>query len=144
MWKNFECKLSKLEHFESRFIDKYDSKYPNGLNLPDDFENEINYTDTIDVVMGQVYIITNKMTKKSFIGQTKSHIIFDSNIESINYGKYKPFGFINKFKEHVVEAYSKYNNDNVNQHLIVAIKKDDPCNFTCKMIKECKVDELDK
>ena len=42
-----------------------------------------------DKVRGEVYRITNAVTGKSYIGQTRSH--------RLNRGKYRPFGYMGRF-----------------------------------------------
>lgn len=47
-------------------------------------------------VMGHIYLITNRETNKQYVGQTLSH--------RKNRGKYRPFGYIGRFNDHVSEA----------------------------------------
>ena len=49
-------------------------------------------------IIGEIYKITNLITNKMYIGQTRSHYL--------NNGKYRPFGHIGRFKSHISE--SKY------------------------------------
>lgn len=52
--------------------------------------------ETIENVNGEIYIITNIVTKKSYVGQTVSH--------RKNRKKYRPFGYNGRFKDHISEA----------------------------------------
>jgi hypothetical protein len=47
-------------------------------------------------VIGHIYLITNKESGKSYVGQTLSH--------RKNKGKYRPFGYEGRFKDHISEA----------------------------------------
>lgn len=47
-------------------------------------------------VVGHIYLITNKQNNKRYIGQTLSH--------RKNRGKYRPFGYIGRFNDHMSEA----------------------------------------
>jgi hypothetical protein len=47
-------------------------------------------------VVGQIYLITNTQTNKKYIGQTLSH--------RKNRNKYRPFGYIGRFNDHISEA----------------------------------------
>ena len=47
-------------------------------------------------VVGHIYKITNIKTNKIYIGQTLSH--------RKNRGKYRPFGYEGRFKDHLSEA----------------------------------------
>ena len=47
-------------------------------------------------VLGHIYVITNLITKKQYVGQTVSH--------RKNRNKYRPFGFEGRFKDHISEA----------------------------------------
>lgn len=47
-------------------------------------------------VVGHIYLITNTQNNKRYVGQTLSH--------RKNRGKYRPFGYIGRFNDHVSEA----------------------------------------
>ena len=49
-------------------------------------------------VIGEIYKITNTTNGKLYIGQTRSH--------RLNHNKYRPFGYLGRFKDHIHEAYS--------------------------------------
>jgi hypothetical protein len=85
-------------------------------------------------IVGEIYKITNLLTNKMYIGQTRSHYL--------NRGKYRPFGYMGRFKSHISESKSfvKYNacrylNSSFNKHGIE--------NFTCELITTCEINDLD-
>jgi hypothetical protein len=49
-------------------------------------------------ITGEIYKITNLITNKMYIGQTRSHYL--------NKGKYRPFGHIGRFNSHISESKS--------------------------------------
>lgn len=55
-------------------------------------------------VIGEIYKITNTTNGKLYIGQTRSH--------RLNHNKYRPFGYLGRFKDHIHEANS---NKKINQ-----------------------------
>lgn len=86
-------------------------------------------------IKGEIYKITNLITNKMYIGQTRSHYL--------NNGKYRPFGYFGRFKKHLNEA----NRINMNcscRYLNSTINKYDASNFKCELITTCDVDELDE
>jgi len=46
-------------------------------------------------VVGEIYVITNTINNKKYVGQTRSH--------RLNHNKYRPFGYIGRFKDHIYE-----------------------------------------
>lgn len=89
--------------------------------------------DEYDKVTGEIYKITNNINNKSYIGQTRSH--------RLNHSKYRPFGFLGRFKDHIHEASS--NKKNQSRYLNSSLLKYGNENFICEKILTCKVDELD-
>ena len=84
-------------------------------------------------VVGEIYKITNTTNGKLYIGQTRSH--------RLNHNKYRPFGYLARFKDHIHEAHS--NKKNQSRYLNSAILKYGIDNFTCEKILSCEVSELD-
>jgi group I intron endonuclease len=84
-------------------------------------------------VVGEIYKITNTINEKVYIGQTRSH--------RLNHGKYRIFGSLGRFNDHINEANS--NKQNQCRCLNNALKKYGKDNFTCHTIHTCEVDELD-
>jgi group I intron endonuclease len=89
--------------------------------------------DEFDKVVGEIYIITNLITNKCYVGQTRSH--------RKNHEKYRPFGYLGRFKGHIHEAYST--KTNACKFLNSTILKHGTENFKCEKILTCAVDELD-
>lgn len=85
-------------------------------------------------VKGEIYKITNNNTGKSYIGQTRTH--------RLNHGKYRPFGYLGRFKDHICEAHS--NKKNQSWYLNSSILKHGADNFNCELILTCEVEELDE
>jgi len=88
-----------------------------------------------DKVTGEIYLITNINENKSYVGQTRSH--------RLNKGKYRPFGSIGRFKDHISEA---INNTKKYQcvYLNNAIRKYGSANFKFELIEKCEVINLNK
>jgi hypothetical protein len=87
-----------------------------------------------DKVIGEIYKITNVVNNHVYIGQTRSH--------RLNKNKYRPFGYMGRFKDHVNECNS--NKKNVCRYLNSAINKYGVENFKCEKILECEIDKLDE
>jgi len=77
-----------------------------------------------------IYLITNLITKKQYVGQTKEY-----------YNK-KYNGIEGRFKRHIYDALKKYNIDNKNS-LPYAIKIYGETNFNIEKIKKCLSDKAD-
>ena len=90
--------------------------------------------DEIDKVVGEIYKMTNTTNGKIYIGQTRSH--------RLNHNKYRPFGYLGRFKDHISEANS--NKKNNSRYLNHALRKYGKDCFTCEKIHTCKVNELDE
>jgi group I intron endonuclease len=89
--------------------------------------------DDNNKVVGEIYKITNITNDKSYIGQTRSH--------RLNRGKYRPFGYLGRFRDHISE--SKSNKKNCSRYLNYAFRKYGIHNFSCEIIDICQVEELD-
>ena len=85
-------------------------------------------------IIGEVYKITNLITNKMYIGQTRSHYL--------NNGKYRPFGHMGRFKKHLNEA-SRINVNCSCRYLNSTINKYGATNFKCELINTCNINELD-
>lgn len=85
-----------------------------------------------DEVLGEIYKITNTVTNKCYIGQTRSH--------RLNHKKYRPFGYLGRFKDHISEAFS--NKKNMSRYLNSSIQKYGPDNFKCERLLICEIEEL--
>jgi len=91
-------------------------------------------SDEFHKVEGEIYKITNKVTGKCYVGQTRSH--------RLNHGKYRPFGHLGRFRDHISEANS--NKPNQSRYLNSSLLKYGSDNFMCEKLITCKVDELDE
>ena len=87
-----------------------------------------------DKVVGEIYKITNTTNGKLYIGQTRSH--------RLNHNKYRPFGYLGRFKDHIHEANS--NKKNQSRYLNSAILKYGIESFSCDKILTCDVSQLDE
>jgi hypothetical protein len=96
-------------------------------------EYKILEKNEFDKVTGEIYKITNAVTNKHYIGQTRSH--------RLNHGKYRPFGYIGRFKDHISETFS--NKKNTCKYLNSSIAKYGKEQFTCELLIRCGVVELD-
>ena len=96
--------------------------------------NMILNKDEIDKVVGEIYKMTNTTNGKHYIGQTRSH--------RLNHDKYRPFGYLGRFKDHIHEAHS--NKKHNSRYLNSALRKYGEECFTCELIHTCKVSELNE
>lgn len=86
-------------------------------------------------IKGEIYQITCNISQKSYIGQTVSH--------RKNKGKYRPFGSLGRFKDHISEA---TNNTKKKQctYLNNAIRKYGENQFEYKLIEQCDISKLNE
>ena len=91
--------------------------------------------DSLEKVYGLIYMMTNSKTGMKYVGQTVSH--------RKNKGKYRPFGVIGRFNDHVSEA---INNTKKKQcsFLNNAIRKYGKEDFVVETLEICKISELDQ
>jgi len=85
-------------------------------------------------VMGHIYLITNVATDKRYVGQTLSH--------RKNRGKYRPFGYVGRFKDHISEAICNSKKKQCT-YLNNAIRLYGKESFRVELILRCPRDELD-
>lgn len=90
-------------------------------------------SDEFHKVEGEIYKITNTITNKSYVGQTRTH--------RLNHNKYRPFGSTGRFRDHVSEANS--NKKNQSRYLNSSLLKHGSDKFTCEKLLTCSLDELD-
>lgn len=88
-----------------------------------------------DQVLGEIYMITNAVNNKKYVGQTVTH--------RLNKGKYRPFGSLGRFKDHISEA---TNNTKKKQcwYLNNAINLHKHENFSVELLKRCPITQLDE
>lgn len=90
--------------------------------------------DSKDDVKGEIYCITNTVNQKKYIGQTVTH--------RKNRGKYRPFGSIGRFKDHVSEAVCNTKRKQC-WYLNSAIRKHGTEVFVVDVLEQCELSELD-
>lgn len=86
-------------------------------------------------VIGHIYIITNTKNDKCYVGQTLSH--------RKNRGKYRPFGYEGRFKDHISEALCNSKKKQCT-YLNNAIRLYGKESFNVSLITTCSKDEIDK
>ena len=86
-------------------------------------------------VIGQIYLIKNTITNKNYVGQTLSH--------RKNHKKYRPFGFIGRFKDHLSEAICNTKKKQCT-YLNNAIRLYGKDAFQVELIFTCPKEELDQ
>ena len=96
-------------------------------------ENEILPLESRSKIFGLIYIIKNTETGLNYVGQTVSH--------RKNRGKYRPFGILGRFKDHVSEA---INNTKRKQcsYLNNAIRKYGSTSFQVELLEVCALECL--
>jgi hypothetical protein len=90
--------------------------------------------DQPELRYGQIYIIKCKATGKNYVGQVVSH--------RKNHGKYRFFGIIGRFNDHISEAIrntKKYSCKYLNS----AIRKYGADQFTVELLENCDYDDMD-
>lgn len=85
-------------------------------------------------VRGLIYIITNTLNNKQYVGQTVSH--------RKNKGKYRPFGIQGRFNDHLSEAICNTKKKQC-WYLNNAIRKDGKDSWKVELLEECRVEQLD-
>lgn len=86
-------------------------------------------------VLGEVYVITNTVNNKVYVGQTLTH--------RLNHKKYRPFGSIGRFKDHISEALCN-NKDKQCRYLNNAIRRHGKDAFKVEMVERCPKEALDE
>lgn len=86
-------------------------------------------------ILGQIYLITNLINNKYYVGQTRTHVM--------NHGKYRPYGYIKRFNDHISEAI-RDTKEKQCTHLNAAIKLYGKENFIVELLYHCELDELNE
>jgi group I intron endonuclease len=86
-------------------------------------------------VLGHIYLITNTKTEKSYVGQTLTH--------RKNRGKYRPFGYMGRFQDHISEAICNTKKKQCT-YLNNAIRMYGKDVFQCSLLLTCPKEDLDK
>ena len=82
----------------------------------------------------EIYKIINLTTGKIYVGQAVSHIL--------NHKKYRPYGYIGRFRCHISEAFSKKKNQS--HYLNNAIRKYGVNDFVVELIENCEILNADE
>lgn len=90
--------------------------------------------DNNQEVLGEVYVITNVLNNKVYVGQTVTH--------RLNRRKYRPFGSVGRFKDHISEALCN-NKAKQCRYLNNAIRKHGKDAFKVEMVERCSKEALD-
>ena len=94
----------------------------------------MNILNNSSQVIGNIYIITNTITNKQYVGQTVSH--------RKNHNKYRPFGYEGRFKDHISEAICNTKKKQCN-YLNNSIRQCGKEAFKVELIQTCNKNELD-
>lgn len=95
---------------------------------------EILELNEIDRIIGQIYVIKCTKSNKKYVGQTRTH--------RKNKKKYRPFGYIGRYNDHIHEAFSTKKNSC--WYLNNAIKKYGKECFSVELIEYCGIEKLDE
>lgn len=86
-------------------------------------------------IKGQIYIITNIIDNKQYVGQTLTH--------RKNHNKYRPFGIQGRLNDHISEAMCNTKKKQC-WYLNNAIRKDGKDALIVELLEECPVEKLDE
>lgn len=90
--------------------------------------------DDPNMIEGQIYVIRNKNNNKVYVGQTLSH--------RKNHKRYRPFGYIGRFKDHISEAVCNTKKKQC-RYLNNAIRLHGQETFYVELVAICHPSELD-
>lgn len=82
-------------------------------------------------VKAQIYKITCKSNGKIYVGQTRSHVM--------NKGKYRPFGYMKRWKQHLSESKANYKCQS--SALNACIKEKGEEDFLVELLEECSISD---
>ena len=91
--------------------------------------------DSKDKVKSHIYVIKNKINDKVYIGQANTH--------RLNKNKYRYFGYIGRFNDHISEALSNTKKKQC-WYLNNSIRKNGKDNFCIELIETCDIDKADE
>lgn len=99
-----------------------------------DYLTQLLTADKQSLIQGEIYKIVNLTNGKIYVGQTLTH--------RLNKGKYRPFGYIGRFYDHISEA---LNNTKKKQcwYLNNAIRSSGREYFEVHLIERCSPKKLD-
>lgn len=85
-------------------------------------------------ILGEIYLITNTVTHKCYVGQTLTH--------RKNHGKYRPFGHEGRFRDHISEAVCNTKKKQCS-YLNNAIRQYGAAVFNVVLLEQCDREHLD-
>lgn len=88
----------------------------------------------MEYIKGEIYVITNRINDRVYVGQVVTH--------RKNKGKYKAFGHIGRFKDHISEALCNTKKKQC-WYLNSAIRKYGADQFDVKLIEQCELVDMD-
>lgn len=86
-------------------------------------------------IVGHIYYIVNKTTCKGYVGQAVSH--------RKNHGRFRPFGYLGRFKDHISEAICNTKKKQCT-YLNNAIRLYGADAFEVKLLHTCSKDDMDQ
>lgn len=84
--------------------------------------------DDNENMLCDIYVITNTITNKQYVGQANTH--------RLNHGKYRPFGYTRRLKDHVSEAMCNTKKKQCS-FLNNSIRKHGEENFKVELLERC-------
>lgn len=90
--------------------------------------------NSLEGVKGQIYLITNNVSGKKYVGQTMTH--------RKNKEKYRPYGYEQRFKTHMSDALCNTKKSQ-SRYLANSIRKDGREAFSISLITQCELEEAD-
>ena len=100
-----------------------------------DRSREYDLLDNEEGIFGMIYLITNKVDGKQYVGQTRSHYK--------NHDKYRPYGIKFRFKNHMNKAQCN-SSTSQSTYLCNAVRKHGRENFSVEEIEVCNLEHLDE
>lgn len=91
--------------------------------------------DSKDKVKSHIYVIKNNINDKKYIGQANTH--------RLNKNKYRYFGYIGRFNDHISEALSNTKKKQC-WYLNNSIRKNGKDIFCVELIETCDIDKADE
>jgi hypothetical protein len=103
----------------------------------DAFKAKLAFVDKIidnpDDVIVDIYVITDSSNNKNYVGQSVTH--------RLNNGRYRPYGYISRFKSHQSQA--RNNSPSKPVYELQTAMRDHMHAFSVKLVMRCPKDEAD-
>lgn len=88
--------------------------------------------DDPDMVTAEIYVITDSRTNKRYVGQTMSH--------RLNHGRYRPYGYIRRFKSHLSQA--RNNSPTKQVYQLHSAMRSDFNAFSTQLVARCEIADI--